>query len=202
MRSRRSYAPRLPPAERREQVLDAALALTVSGGVAAVTMEAIAEAAQVTKPVVYGAFANADAVLAALVDREQDRGLQQMLDSLPDDVSDGDPVALARTGVETFFAGVRAHPARWRLLLAPDSLPEAARKRHEETRDFMVAQFTMLCEWAVSYRREPVDHVLLAHLFVGAMEMGARLILKDPDAYGAERMNDFAVEIVRSIQEA
>lgn len=200
MSSRRSYAPRLPPAERREQLLDSALALTASGGVASVTMEAIAEAAKVTKPVVYGVFPNADAVLAALIDREQDRGLALMLDSLPADTDSDDPVALARTGVETFFAGVRASPVRWRLLLTPDNLPEGARLRHRETHDFMVAQFTVLCEWAMDFRRSgPMDPVLLAHLFVSAMEMGARLILEQPEEFPAERLNDFAVEVVRSI---
>ncbi|KRB76475.1 hypothetical protein ASE01_16095 [Nocardioides sp. Root190] len=193
----------MPPAERREQILDTALALTATGGVASVTMEAVAEAAKVTKPVVYGAFPNADAVLAALIDREQDRGLALMLDSLPTDTDTDDPVALARTGVETFFAGVRDSPIRWRLLLTPDNLPEGARLRFSETRDFMIAQFTVLCEWAMDFRRSgPMDPVLLAHLFVGAMEMGARLILDRPEDYTAELMSDFAVEIVRSVLEA
>lgn len=200
MRSRRSYAPRLPVAERREQILDTALELTVGGGVAAVTMEAIAEAARVTKPVVYSVFANSDAVLAALVDREQDRGLALMLDAVPSDIPEDDPLAVARTGIETYFAGVQASPARWRLLLAPDSLPEGARRRHQETRDFMVAQFTLLCQWAMEFRKSaPMDQVLAAHLFVTAMEMGARLMLDEPEEFPAERMSAFAAEIVRSI---
>src|SRR4051812_18096989 len=51
--SRRRYAPRVPAAERREQVLDAALVLIDRDGYGAVTMEAVAREIGVTKPVVY-----------------------------------------------------------------------------------------------------------------------------------------------------
>ena len=49
---RRPYAPRLPPEERRTQLLDAALAIVAEQGVSAVSIEAIARRADVTRPVV------------------------------------------------------------------------------------------------------------------------------------------------------
>ena len=55
--TRRKYARRLPPEQRREQLLDAALSL-IPAGFDTVTMESVAKQAQVTKPVLYDLFAN------------------------------------------------------------------------------------------------------------------------------------------------
>ncbi|MDT7633226.1 MAG: hypothetical protein QOI50_5156, partial [Pseudonocardiales bacterium] len=52
-RQRRTYAPRVPAAQRRTQLLDAALRLVVTRGHNAVTMDAVAEQVGVTKPVIY-----------------------------------------------------------------------------------------------------------------------------------------------------
>ena len=50
--AKRPYAPRLPPEERREQLLDAAMGLIIDEGYGGVSMEGIARRAGVTKPVV------------------------------------------------------------------------------------------------------------------------------------------------------
>src|ERR1700742_4142080 len=80
---KRPYAPRLPPAERREQLLDAALSVIDEGGYDAVSMEAIARAAGVTKPVVYDLFANLGELLRALLQREESRALAQLEEVMP-----------------------------------------------------------------------------------------------------------------------
>ncbi|WP_279581497.1 TetR/AcrR family transcriptional regulator [Fodinicola feengrottensis] len=72
--SRRTYAPRAPVEERRKQLLDAALKLVVSEGHTAATMEAVARQAGVSKPVIYGVYANRADLLDALLRREQSRG--------------------------------------------------------------------------------------------------------------------------------
>ncbi len=61
VRARRPYAPRLPPEQRREQLLDAALCLIVERGYAGVSIEAVARIAGITRPVVYDHFPNLDA---------------------------------------------------------------------------------------------------------------------------------------------
>lgn len=60
---------RLTRAERREQLLDAAGRLLVSGGAEAVTMEGVAKEAGVSKALPYSHFDNSDAVLVALYQR-------------------------------------------------------------------------------------------------------------------------------------
>lgn len=63
-------AARLGRAERRELLLDAAVALVAGGGVDALSMEAVAERAGVSRPLVYKHFANRDELLGAVYRRE------------------------------------------------------------------------------------------------------------------------------------
>lgn len=63
-------AARLTRAERRDALLDAAVALVTSGDVSAVSMEAVAEHAGVSRPLVYKHFANRGELLAAVYQRE------------------------------------------------------------------------------------------------------------------------------------
>lgn len=59
--------PRVPAAERREQLLSAARDVIVADGLAMVTMERVARQAQVSKPVLYSHFENRAALLRALL---------------------------------------------------------------------------------------------------------------------------------------
>ena len=61
---------RLTRAERRDALLDAAVALVTSGDVEAVSMDAVAEKAGVSRPLVYKHFANRGELLAAVYRRE------------------------------------------------------------------------------------------------------------------------------------
>lgn len=61
---------RLSRTERRDALLDAAAALVASGEVEAVSMEAVAERAGVSRPLVYKHFANRNELLGALYQRE------------------------------------------------------------------------------------------------------------------------------------
>lgn len=69
---------RLTRDERRDALLDAAVELVRSGDVAAVSMEAVAERAGVSRPLVYKHFANRSELLAAVYRREA-TGLHRQL---------------------------------------------------------------------------------------------------------------------------
>src|SRR5215469_10039539 len=84
-RTRRPYAPRLPPEQRREQLIDAALGLILDLGYAGVSIEAIARVAGVTRPVVYDHFPNLGRLLHALVEREELYALAQLEQVVPAD---------------------------------------------------------------------------------------------------------------------
>ncbi len=61
---------RLSRADRRDALLDAAVDLVVSGDAETVSMEAVAERAGVSRPLVYKHFANRGELLAAVYQRE------------------------------------------------------------------------------------------------------------------------------------
>ena len=67
----RRYSPRRPRTERREQLLDAALSVILEQGYSGVSIEAIARAAGVTRPVIYDHFPNLGRLLQAVIEREE-----------------------------------------------------------------------------------------------------------------------------------
>src|SRR5438128_7131431 len=79
----RRRAAHLGPERRRPLVLDAALPLFVEHGYPATSMDMIAEAAGVTRPVIYDCFANKEELFTALLERESGRLLENALASLP-----------------------------------------------------------------------------------------------------------------------
>lgn len=199
---RRPYASRMDPNQRRDELLDVALTIAVTQGVAKVSMEAIAREYGVTKPVVYGAFANVDEVLVALLRREQQRGMEQIESAMPADADLSDAAAAASLGIAGFFGAVRANPKTWSFLYAADHLPNQARAQHAAARGALVEQIGVLAELGLRQRASgPLDPELLAHLIVSAAEAGAHLVLEDPDRYTDERMVAFVTEVVRSIQD-
>jgi AcrR family transcriptional regulator len=91
---------RLPAADRRAQLLDEAAALLVTGGPSALTMERLAERAGVSKALPYRHFADADAVLVALYQRETGRlgaGVHRALRDAPEGAD------LVRVSVRAYF---------------------------------------------------------------------------------------------------
>src|SRR5438270_6353278 len=91
---RRRYAPRMPPEQRREQLLDAALEVILAEGYAGVSVEAVARAAGVTRPVVYDHFPNLGKLIQALVEREELYSLTELEAVLPRDPRGSDPAEL------------------------------------------------------------------------------------------------------------
>src|SRR3954451_8788711 len=114
-----SVTMRMTGAERREQLLDATKAIAVADGFHAVSIEAVARAAGITRPIVYGHFEDLGGLLEALVERESRRALSQLPETY-DDL----PAAL-----QAYLHAVRSDPDTWRLVLMP---PEGApRLLHE-----------------------------------------------------------------------
>lgn len=66
----RKVRTRLDPAERQRLILDHAAEMVGRGGVAAVTMDSIAQAAGVSKSLVYNYFPNLNELLSELLERE------------------------------------------------------------------------------------------------------------------------------------
>ena len=84
-------ATRMQAGERREQLLDATKTIVAERGFHAVSIEAVAREAGITRPIVYGHFTDLPGLLEALVERETARALTQLATVLPTDLAHGDP---------------------------------------------------------------------------------------------------------------
>lgn len=192
---KRPYAPRMAPAERREQLLDAALEIINTDGVAAVSVDGVAKACGVTRPVVYGQFTDADHILRDLLHREGERALAQITEVLPADLADADPIDTFTQVAQGFFAAVTASPQRWRSILLPvDGVPPAVRKYKRRTEAAVRARIAEITRWFLRDQpdAETVDVDLFAHLLLTAMQEGGRLVLDDPGTYPPERLTAMA----------
>jgi AcrR family transcriptional regulator len=199
---KRAYAPRLPPAERREQLLDAALAVIGERGYGGVSMEAIARQAGVTKPVVYDLFGNLGELLTALLEREESRALAQLAEVMPAAPA-SDPDELIAAGFVAFLGSVAANPTTWRLILMPaEGTPEVVRKQVDANRRRIAAQLEELLAWGIEARGGPkgLDVELGAHGLIAVAEHFARLVLTDPKRYTPERAGAFVRTLFGSLE--
>ena len=76
----------MAPAERRTQILEAASVLILEMGHSACTLEQVAKAAGVSKPLIYKYFSKRDDLIVALLDREFALLRGHGLDSIPKDM--------------------------------------------------------------------------------------------------------------------
>ncbi|MFP5219791.1 MAG: TetR/AcrR family transcriptional regulator [Actinomycetes bacterium] len=195
--TRRRYAPRMPVAQRREQLLDAALDIALERGFHAVTVDAVARACGVTRPVVYGVFADRTALLTALADRAEARTLEQLAPVFPslDDLKDDtDPDELLVAGVTAYLSAVAADPRTWRVvLLPPEGAPAEIAERVDRHRRVLLRQLRLLLDWGLTRRGGPaLDPDLFARAVFTLAEGAARLLLADPDRWQVESFTAFA----------
>src|SRR5436305_3315039 len=157
-RSRRPYAPRMPPAQRREQLIDAALSVIVEQGYGGVSIEAIARAAGVTRPVVYDHFPNLARLLHAVVEREERYSVGQLDAVVPDAPGNRDPVELLGFGVRRFLDAVVTRPTTWRIILLPlEGTPAVVREHVETNRQRILERIERVVRWAIEERGLPRD---------------------------------------------
>src|SRR5262245_52983757 len=113
--TRRKRAAHLGPERRRPKVLDAALGLFLEHGYEGTSMQAIADRAGVTKPVVYACFPGKDELFRALLAREEERILGEIQAAFRDaDLSD--PEATLTEGFTGFLRAVDHSPDVYRLI--------------------------------------------------------------------------------------
>src|SRR4051794_27309438 len=157
---------RMSAEERREQLLDVTLRLSRERGMQGVSIDAVAKAAGVTRPLVYTAFRDLDGLLDALAEREEPRALADVQAAIPSRLEEADPDELLTRGVTLFMEAVHAHPDRWHLiLLPPDGTPERLRARIERNRSAILAQLEELVAWGLGRRGGPdLDAELTARM--------------------------------------
>jgi AcrR family transcriptional regulator len=198
-RVRRPYARRMPPEQRREQLIDAALSVILEQGYGGVSIEAIARTAGVTRPVVYDHFANLGRLLQALIEREERYALEQLEHVVPDDPRDMEPTELLCAGVSRFLDAVAGRPATWRvILLPPEGNPAMVRELVEMNRARTLERIERLVRWGFERTDVPKgrDVELTARAIRDLCEEAGRMMLTDPDRYPPERYERFVASVM------
>ena len=143
-------------AERREQLLDVTLDLVVERGFHAVTIEAVAQGAGVTRPIVYKQFTDLSGLVEALIDREEDRAISQLARAIPDIPGDRDPDDLLVEGLQLYLEAVSGGAEDWQLiLLPPEGVPAIFAERTNRTRRNVLKQLEKLVAWGIERRGGP-----------------------------------------------
>jgi AcrR family transcriptional regulator len=192
----------MPPEERREQLLDAALSLIVVKGYESVSMEGIARRAGVTKPVVYDLFGTLADLLEALLEREEERALMQLAELTPTPAEDADPVQVLVDGLDSFLRAVEARPEAWRLSLMPiEAQPGTVREHVERDRTVVAKQLESIVRWGVEQLDVPISDVdLLVQTIIVLAEEAGRKHLADPERYPRERLTAFTASLLDSVR--
>jgi AcrR family transcriptional regulator len=184
----------MPPGQRREQLIDAALEVILDRGYARISIEAIARAAGITRPVVYDHFPNLNRLLHAVIEREERISLEQLAQVVPEEPGDHAPSELLTTGVTRFLEAVRSRPATWRIILLPlEGTPPIVRQHVESGRTRVLARIERLVWWSMEHSQLPrdLDVELTARAIRDWSEQAGRMVLTDPQRYPPERYERF-----------
>ncbi|WP_054812425.1 TetR/AcrR family transcriptional regulator [Nocardia arizonensis] len=184
-------AQHLGPQRRRPQVLDTALAIAVENGIAAVTIAAVAERMQVTRPVVYACFADRVALIRELIRREEGHLVSGLLEATPPRRVDAGETVFVE-GFRTLLEIAGTRPDSWRLLYGnPDP---AVADSFGRGRALAVQRCTELLRptlraWGTedAERKLPV----LVELWVSAGEGAVRTLLEGDGEWDADDLGAF-----------
>lgn len=182
----------MPVAQRREHLLDAALRVLVREGYGKVSIEAIAKEADVTRPVVYGAYDGLEPLLQALLDRSQRRALASVLNLMPDTSQGGDIDRWILEGVSGLLEAVQQEPEIWAPVLGiTQNAPVLVRDRIDATKELIRGYIADALQAGLEQRGGPfLDVDVLSHLVLVTGEHFARLMLEDPPRFDRERLLD------------
>jgi AcrR family transcriptional regulator len=186
----------MAPAQRREQLLDAALKVVLEQGYARVSIEAIARMAGVTRPVIYDHFPNLGALIQALIEREERYALTQLAEVVPDlrTHPEVDLAMLLRVGIPHFFESVAGRPSTWRVILLPlEGTPDIVREHVAANRALVLGRIQDVVRAAVASGEltAQLDVEVTARAIMGfAWDAGA-MIVTDPAGHSPERYTTF-----------
>jgi AcrR family transcriptional regulator len=187
----RRRAAHLGPERRRPLVLDAAFRLFLERGYSGTSMEAIAQAAGVTKPVVYACYPSKDELFKALLEREEARVLRQVQDALPAAADLDDPERTLIEAFTAFLRAVAASPDAYRVVfLGEGGVDRAVARRVQRGREMQIDAIAALARTWIEEGGSDGDAEaasrLVGHLIVALGEAGARALLSDPERWTPE----------------
>lgn len=131
---------RLPRPVREQQMLDAATEIFGKHGYHGASMDQIAEAVGISKPMLYAYFDSKEGLFSACIERAGGEVIESVRSSYDPSRS---PEQVLWSGFVAFFQFVREHPSKWQLVRA-ESAP--ANGPFEEIVSSMYAEFRLVIE--------------------------------------------------------
>lgn len=194
-RGKRRRAAHLGPERRRPQVLDAALELFLERGYDGTSMQAVADQAGVTKPVVYACFPSKDALFRALLAREETRILGEIQAAF-EGTELSDPESTLIEGYTGFLRAVASSPEVYRLIFLGEGGGNAAvARRIQRGREAQIDALTVLARGWLELREgrrggRDVEATarLLGYTIAALAESGARLLLSESSDWTPETL--------------
>lgn len=196
-RPRRERAAHLGPERRRPLVLDAAYRLFLENGFDGTSMDAIAAAAGVSKPVVYDCYASKDELFTAMLDREEARILAETRAALETSGGAEDPEGTLIRGFQAFLRAATESPEIYRVVfLGEGGGNEAVAARVARGIELQARTAATITErWVERYSDlEGPDAAaaadLLGQTIVGIAQVGARTLLRDPGRWTPQTLGE------------
>ena len=179
---------RMSGIQRRDQLLDAARRLVDERGFQGLSVESVAQAAGISRPIIYGHFGNLDGLIDALLEREARIAREELAGFLPTELAEN-PRETLLAGLRGYLEAVRANPVTWRLVLMPsEGAPERLRRQITETRGEVLAVLANTLQPGLGSGRQMPDPELAAHAISALSDSWARLVLTDPGTYTTDRI--------------
>lgn len=195
----RRRAAHLGPERRRPLVLDAALSLFVEHGYRGTSMDAIAAAAGVTKPVVYECYPGKEPLFRALLEREEGRLLGAVGEAMPRALAFDDVERLLTDGLRALLSAAAAAPDSWRVVFESQHGAEpAVARRIRRAREAVLARLRELV--AAYLRAAGADDAerkapVLAELLASLAEGGVRVLLADEGDWSPVELAAFVASV-------
>ncbi len=178
-------------------MLEAAHSLFAQRGFAAVTMDDVAAAVGVTKPLLYSYWGNKEQLFLACIDRSAGALFDVVLGAIRGAT---DPAVAVRDAARAFFAFVDAERDAWRVVFdAAGGAGGAVAERiaAERARLTGLIAEAFLAQVPARHRaRVRVDVEARSHAILGAAESLSRWWLATPDAMAAAQAADLLIETV------
>ncbi|MBK6888055.1 MAG: TetR/AcrR family transcriptional regulator [Tetrasphaera sp.] len=118
--------PRLTKAERVAQIAGVAERMFSERGFDSTTMEMVAEAAGITKPVIYDHFGSKEGLLTAVIDSARDELTTTINQAWREVQEEESPKASFRAGLVAFFRFMDEHNGGWRSLVRKGGISSLA----------------------------------------------------------------------------
>lgn len=173
---------RLPAQQRRSQLLEVATGLFAERGFHATSMDDIAEAAGVTKPVVYQHFPSKRALYRELLDDVDRQLTERLLDATSRATTGRERV---QDGFAAYFRYVASHRDAFRLLFGASVRNDAEFATVAES---TIERIADLIAQLIDIDAGPEHRRTLAHAMVGMAEATSRRVANDEGEDDPERL--------------